>query len=77
MLVRHSSLRVAAGSLGTIIRAFKPATTKRINEKQGTPGRNVWQRNYYDRIIRSDGELYRARRAIMTNPDRWSKTANS
>jgi len=68
---------VAAGSLGAIIRAFKSATTKRINERQGTPGEKVWQRNYYDRVIRSDGELYRARRYIMTNPDRWSKTANS
>ena len=67
------SLRVEPGSLGAIIRAFKSATTKRINEQQGTPGKKVWQRNYYDRVIRSDDELHRARRYIMTNPDRWSK----
>ena len=77
LLTRGQSLRVPPGSLGAIIRAFKSATTKRINEKQGTPGRKVWQRNYYDRIIRTDRELYRARRYIMTNPDRWSRTANS
>src|SRR2546423_14564748 len=65
------------GSLGAIIRALKSATTKRINEQQGTPGKQVWQRNYYDRVIRSDDELHRARRYIRTNPDRWSKTANS
>ncbi len=70
-----TSGRVAPGSLGAIIRAFKSATTKRINEQQGTPGKKVWQRNYYDRIIRSDGELDRARRYIKTNPDRWSNPA--
>ena len=74
---RPAPLRVHAGSLGTIVRAFKSATTKRINERDGTPGKQVWQGNYYDRIIRSDGELDRARRYIMTNPDRWSKTVNS
>ncbi len=74
---RRESLRVAAGSLGAVVRAFKSATTKRINEQQGTPGERVWQRNYYDRVIRSDDELYRARRYILTNPDRWSNSANS
>jgi len=74
---RRASLRVAPGSLGAIVRAFTSATTKRINERQGTPGKQVWQRNYYDRVIRSDDELYRARRYILTNPDRWSNSANS
>ncbi len=73
----RESLRVAAGSLGAIVRAFKSATTKRINERQGTPGKQVWQRNYCDRVIRSDDELYRARRYILTNPDRWSNSADS
>ena len=68
---------MAAGSLGAIVRAFKSATTKRINERRGTPGKQVWQRNYDDRVIRSDDELYRARRYILTNPDRWSKSADS
>ncbi len=62
---------------GAIVRAFKSATTKRINERQGTPGKQVWQRNYFDRVIRSDDELYRARRYILTNPDRWSNSADS
>jgi len=71
------SLRVAPGSLGAVIRAFKSATTKRINEIHSTPGKKVWQRNYYDRIIRTDRELDRARRYIMTNPDRWTEPVSS
>ena len=45
---------VAAGSLGAIVRSFKSAATKRINEIRNTPGQPVWQRNYFDRIIRDD-----------------------
>ena len=67
----------ASGSLGAIVRSFKSATTRRINELRHRPGEPVWQRNYYDRVIRSDDELYRARRYILTNPDRWSNSAKS
>jgi len=62
---------VLPGSLGAIVRSFKSATTKRINEIRQTPGESVWQRNYYDRIIRNDGELERARRYVRLNPARW------
>ena len=67
----------ASGSLGAIVRSFKSAATKRINELRHSPGEPVWQRNYFDRVIRSDDELYRARRYILTNPDRWSNSADS
>jgi len=63
----------APGSLGAIIRAFKAATTKRLNEMRGTPGESIWQRNYYDRVIRDDRELRRARYYILLNPKRWTK----
>jgi putative transposase len=74
---RHASVRAAAprvvpGSLGAIVRSFKSATTRRINDIRRTPGGSVWQRNYYDRIIRDDRELYRARRYIRSNPARWT-----
>jgi len=59
------------------VRSFKSAATKRINELRHSPGEPVWQRNYFDRVIRSDDELYRARRYILTNPDRWSNSADS
>jgi putative transposase len=61
------------GSLGAIVRAFKSAATKRINEIRGTPGKPVWQRNYYDRIVRDDRELHRVRRYILSNPNRCTE----
>ncbi len=61
-----------AGSLPTIIRAFKSCTTRRINEMRRTPGASVWQRNYYEHIIRSEDSLNRIRQYILENPARWS-----
>ena len=60
-----------SGSLATIIRSFKSATTKRINEIRDTPGQPCWQRNYYEHIIRSEEELTKARTYIIMNPLSW------
>ena len=59
------------GSLATIIRSFKSAVTKYINELRNTPGAKLWQRNYYDHIIRNEDELDRIRRYISDNPAKW------
>ncbi len=64
------SIGVAPGSLGAIVRSFKSAATKRVNEVRNTPGELVWQRNYFDRIIRDDEELERARCYVRMNPAR-------
>ena len=58
-------------SLGSFIAGFKSAVTKRINEMRGTSGAPVWQRNYYEHIIRNDASLQRIRRYIAENPLRW------
>ena len=63
---------VLPGSLGAIVRSFKSAATKRINEIRGTPGTPVWQRNYYERVIRNEAELNRVREYIHLNPLQWA-----
>ena len=62
---------VALGSLGAIIRSFKSAVTRRINEMRDTPGARVWQRNYYEHIVRSEQALDLIRQYIIQNPLRW------
>ena len=57
--------------LGRLIGAFKTVSTKRINEYRGTPGVVVWQRNYYEHIIRDERSLNRVREYIAANPLRW------
>ena len=59
------------GSLGTIIGSFKSGVTRHINELRGMPGAKVWQRNYYERIIRNEDELNRIREYISNNPANW------
>jgi REP element-mobilizing transposase RayT len=51
---------------------YKSIVTKHINTLRDTPGAPVWQRNYYEHIIRNDGELERIRRYILDNPANWS-----
>ena len=60
-------------SLGSFVAGFKSAATRRINTIRGTPGLPVWQRNYYERIVRDDRELDAIRRYIEENPARWAE----
>jgi len=58
-------------SIASIVGSFKSAVTKCINEYRGTPGAPVWQRNYYEHIIRTEESLNRIREYILQNPLRW------
>ena len=58
-------------SIGAIVGSYKSAVTKRINERRNTPGATVWQRNYYEHVIRNDESLNRIRQYILENPIRW------
>ena len=60
-----------AGSIPTIIRAYKSAVTYQINHMRGTPGAPVWQGNYWERIIRNESALSRIREYIRRNLMRW------
>ena len=46
-------------------------SSKCINKLRQTSGSSVWQRNYYEHVIRTDGALTRIRDYIQTNPLRW------
>ncbi len=63
--------RLLPGSPGAIIGNFKSITTRRANRVRKTPGQPVWQRNYYEHIIRHDKELNAIRQYILDNPANW------
>lgn len=65
-------LRRQSGSIGSILAGFKSATTKQINIIRNNPGCPVWQRNYYERVLRNNDELTRAREYIVNNPLKWA-----
>ena len=54
---------------------FKSAVTTRINTLRRTPGAPVWQRNYYDRVIRTDREYAQVAAYIANHPANWLKDA--
>lgn len=48
-------------------------SSKQINIIRKTPGTPVWQRNYYEHIIRNEMELERIREYIIRNPSHWKE----
>lgn len=57
--------------LGGLIGAFKTVSSKHINLLRRTGGIPVWQRNYYEHIIRNEREMDNITKYIETNPSRW------
>ena len=64
--------KLVSGSLSTIVRSFKSAATKRINEMHLKGDMPLWQSRYYDRIIRSEKELQNIRDYIANNVLAWA-----
>ena len=62
---------VARHPLSEIVRAFKSFSARRINELRKTQGVPVWQRNYYEHIIRNSDEHNRIHLYIGSNIDNW------
>lgn len=58
-------------SLGSIVAGFKSATTRQVNANFNTPKRQVWQRNYFEHVIRNEDELMSIRQYIIDNPLKW------
>jgi putative transposase len=61
----------ARPTLGQIVAYLKYQSTRRVNELRDTPGARLWQRNYYEHIIRDAGALARIRAYIANNPQQW------
>jgi len=67
----HTPLRSPSRNLGAMVRGFKSAVTNRCNEIRHTVGISVWQRNYYEHVIRDDADYNRIVEYILENPQRW------
>ena len=58
-----------AHKLGNIIRGYKIGVTKWLRNILGI--HNVWQRNYWEHIVRNEHELMQIREYICNNPLNW------
>lgn len=60
-----------------IIRAFKSFSARRVNEAHHKQGRPLWQRGYFERVIRGTTALEKTRDYISNNPLRWHLDRNN
>lgn len=60
-------------TLGRLVGAFKMVSTKHINIFCATPGKIIWQRGYYEHIIRNEDEYGRICEYIHFNPENWQE----
>ncbi len=58
------------GSLATIIRTYKAAVSRIARKELGMV--NIWQRNYYEHIVRNQMELEKIGKYILANPQQWA-----
>ena len=64
-------------TLGFIVGMFKTECTVQINRLRNTPGQKIFQRNYYEHIIRNEHQLHKIRQYIKNNPIIWNIDINN
>jgi putative transposase len=72
MVIDTASDRQQTG-IPKIIRGFKTFSARQINKVRHQQGVPLWQRNYYERIVRDEQELNRIQTYIINNPQNWTK----
>jgi putative transposase len=65
---RNAPLRQEPNSISSFVAGFKSAVTKRINLLRDNRDVPIWQRNYYESIIRDEQSLLAIREYIRNNP---------
>ncbi len=69
--VCNTPLRSPGQTVGAIVRGFKSAVTGRINKMRKFSGDPIFQRNYYEHVVRNDNDLENIREYIQNNPPQW------
>lgn len=71
--VCNTPLRSPTLTMGAIVRGFKSAVTAMGKQCAIVPDGKIWQRNYYEHIIRDADDLERIRAYIRDNPRNWQR----
>jgi putative transposase len=69
--VVSTGVAVRSSTLGTIVGSYKSAVTRAVNAARGKTGNAVWQRGYYEHVVRDENELNRIREYVSSNPLAW------
>ncbi|MGB8983079.1 MAG: hypothetical protein WCC12_14485 [Anaerolineales bacterium] len=60
-------------SLGAVMAQFKSRVTKRLRKIPSLNGTQIWQRNYYEHVIRNERDLQNKTDYIEANPMLWGE----
>ena len=67
-------LRENIPPLGNIVRGYKIGVTKWFQKNKNYQiGTKIWQRNYWEHIIRNENEYRRITQYIINNPKKWEQ----
>ena len=72
LLLRIEGTGNPSPTLGNVIGWYKYQTTKRINQTDATQGLQVFQRSYYDHVIRNQQDYDSVWEYIENNPRKWA-----
>jgi REP element-mobilizing transposase RayT len=64
---------VSPSSLSAVVRAYKSAVTYLAHKVNIDCGEPIWQRNYYENIIRNELDLEHTQNYIRNNPFNWQE----
>ena len=73
---KRTGLEPAPITLSEIVRQLKTFSSRKINKLNGSVGNSVWQRNYYEHIIRNNTSYMNIAQYINTNPMNWETDEN-
>jgi REP element-mobilizing transposase RayT len=69
----NAPVQMKSKSLSSLMAGFKSITTKKINILRDTPATPLWQRNYYEHIIRDRDAMDKIHQYIVNNPVSWER----
>ena len=72
-IMRWKGRMPCAPTIGDLVRGYKSSVTRCIREVQKDTQLRIWQRNYYEHIIRSEASYLTISEYIQTNPQRWAE----
>lgn len=69
--VCNTPLQSTSHTIGAIIRGYKSAVTRQVKFMYGIQPKSIWQRNYYEHIIRNSTSHQNISDYIKSNPSNW------
>jgi len=73
VIAENKGAASSAPTLGKIMRTFKSISAIEVNRILDRQGQPLWQRNYYERIIRDENEFASISEYIALNPISWAE----